>query len=132
MDYLELTQLIKKKQTRVEFSDDEILLALQEIEQVIKNYCSIPEIPEALKFTWCNMSVDLLLYQRESNTSPDDVLEVFDPSDISTIKIGDTSISLGDKYRSNARSRTLQSHVSNLDSIVTNYKAQLNMFRRIW
>lgn len=132
MDYLELTQLIKKKQTRVEFSDDEILLALQEIEQVIKNYCSIPEIPEALRFTWCNMSVDLLLYQRESNTSPDDVLEVFDPSDISTIKIGDTSISLGDKYRSNARSRTLQSHVSNLDSIVTNYKAQLNMFRRIW
>lgn len=132
MEYLELVRIIKQKQTKVEFSDSDILAALQEVEQVIKNYCLIPSVPEALKYTWCNMSIDLLLYNHEVNTTPDDVLNAFDPSDVSTIKVGDTSISLGDKYRSNARSRTLQSHQANLDDIVTNYKAQLNQFRRLW
>lgn len=132
MAYLELVKIIKQKQTKVAFTDDDILAALQEVEQVIKNYCSIPNVPDALRYTWCNMSIDLLLYNHEVNTSPNDVLEAFDPSDVSTIKVGDTSISLGDKYRNNARSRTLQSHQANLDAIVTNYKAQLNQFRRLW
>lgn len=132
MAYLELVKIIKQKQTKVAFTDDDILAALQEVEQVIKNYCSIPAVPDALRYTWCNMSIDLLLYNHEVNTTPNDVLEAFDPSDVSTIKLGDTSISLGDKYRSNARSRTLQSHQANLDAIVTNYKAQLNQFRRLW
>lgn len=132
MDYLELVKIIKQKQKKVTFSDEDILACLQEVEQVIKNYCRIPEVPVALKYTWCNMSIDLLLYNHEVNTTPNDVLEAFDPSDVSTIKIGDTSISLGDKYRSNARSRILQSHNSNLDDIVTNYRAQLNQFRRLF
>lgn len=132
MTYLELVGIIKQKQKKVTFTDDEILAALEEVEQVIKNYCSIPSVPDALRYTWCNMSIDLLLYNYDVNTTPDDVLEAFDPSDVSTIKVGDTSISLGDKYRSNARSRTLQSHQSNLDAVVTNYKAQLNQFRRLW
>lgn len=132
MTYLELVRIIKQKQKKVVFSDEDILSALEEVEQVIKNYCSIPDVPDALRFTWCNMSIDLLLYNYEVNTPPNDVLEAFDPSDVSTIKVGDTSITLGDKYRSNARSRTLQSHQSNLDAVVTNYKAQLNQFRRLW
>jgi len=132
MTYLELVRIIKQKQKKVTFTDDEILAALEEVEQVIKNYCSIPSVPDALRYTWCNMSIDLLLYNYEVNTTPDDVLEAFDPSDVSTIKVGDTSISLGDKYRNNVRSRTLQSHNANLDDIITNYKAQLNQFRRLW
>jgi hypothetical protein len=132
MDYLELVKIIKQKQKKVTVTDDDILACLKEVEQAIKNYCHIPEVPVALNYTWCNMSVDLLLYQHEVNTTPNDVLEAFDPSDVSTIKVGDTSISLGDKYRNNARSRTLQSHNSNLDDIVLNYRAQLNNFRRLW
>ena len=132
MTYLELVRIITQKQKKVTFTDDEILAALEEVEQVIKNYCSILSVPDALRYTWCNMSIDLLLYNYEVNTTPDDVLEAFDPSDVSTIKVGDTSISLGDKYRSNARNRTLQSHQANLDAVVTNYKAQLNQFRRLW
>lgn len=132
MDYLELSKIIKRKQTKIVFDENDIMLALQEVEQSIKNYCSIPEVPEALKFTWCNMSIDLLLYNHEINTTPDDVLEAFDPSDVSTIKVGDTSLSLGDKYRNNSRSRTLQSHNANLDDIIMNYKAQLNQFRRLF
>ena len=132
MEYLELVKIIKQKHKKVTFTDDDILAGLQEVEQAIKNYCSIPEVPVALRYTWCNMTIDLLLYNYETNTTPNDVLEAFDPSDVSTIKIGDTSISLGDKYRNNARSRILQSHNSNLDDIIMNYKAQLNRFRRLW
>lgn len=132
MDYLELVKIVKQKRTKVRFPDDDILLCLKEVEQAIKNYCSISEVPAALKYTWCNMSIDLLLYNYEVNTTPNDVLEAFDPSDVSTVKVGDTTITLGDKYRNNVRSRTLQSHNSNLDDIVMNYKAQLNQFRRLW
>lgn len=132
MEYLELVKIIKQKHKKVTFTDDDILAALKEVEQAIKNYCNIPKVPEALRYTWCNMSIDLLLYNYEVNTTPDDVLEAFDPSDVSTIKIGDTSISLGDKYRNNSRSRILQSHNANLDDIITNFRAQLNQYRRIW
>ena len=132
MDYLELVKIIKQKQRKVTFTDDDILSALKEVEQEIKNYCRIPSVPEALKYTWCNMSIDLLLYNHEVNTTPDDVLEAFDPSDVSSIRVGDTTISLGDKYRNNSRSRTLQSHNANLDDIITNFRAQLNRYRRIW
>ena len=132
MDYLELVKIIKQKHKKTTFLDDDIMLCLKEVEQAILNYCSIPAVPAALKYIWCNMSIDLLLYNYESNTTPNDVLETFDPSDVSTIKMGDTTFSLGDKYRNNARSRILQSHNSNLDDIVMNYKAQLNQFRRLW
>lgn len=132
MDYLELSTIIKRKRTKVVFDENDILLALQEVEQAIKNYCHIPEVPVALKYVWCNMSIDLLLYNYEVNTTPNDVLDAFDPSDVSTIKVGDTSISLGDKYRNNQRSRTLQSHNADLDKIVMNYTAQLNQFRRLF
>lgn len=132
MDYLELAKIIKQKHKKVTFTDEDILSGLQEIEQTIKNYCKIPSVPEALKYVWCNMTIDLLLYNHETNTTPDDVLEAFDPSDVSSIKVGDTTIALGDKYRNNVRSRTLQSHNANLDTIVMNYNAQLNQFRRLW
>lgn len=132
MDYLEMVNIIKQKQKKFSVADEDIVLCLKEVEQSIKNYCSIPTVPEALKYTWCNMSVDLLLYKYETNTVPNDVLDAFDPSDVSTIQLGDTKIMLGDKYRNNARSRTLQSHNANLDDIVMNYRAQLNQFRRLW
>lgn len=131
--YLEVIKIIKAKSNRLsaEFTDDEMLMGVKEVEQSIKNYCQIPEVPVQLIYIWANMAIDLLLFQLESNTTPDDVMDAFDPSDVSTIKMGDTSISLGDKYRSNQRSRTLQSHQANLDSLVMNYQSQLNQFRRL-
>lgn len=131
---LEVITLVKAKSDKIAevLDDSQMLMGVREVEQVIKNYCQIPTVPVQLVFTWANMVVDLLLYQIEVNTTPDDVMDAFDPSDVSTLKIGDTSISLGDKYRSNMRSRTLQSHQMNLDSLVMNYQFQLNQFRRIF
>lgn len=112
-------------------SDEEILMSIQEVEQSILNYCQIPRVPTQLHYVWANMCIDLILYLIEVNNTPEDPLDGLDVSDLSSVKIGDTSIYIGDKYRSNQRSRTLQSHNANLDEIVMNYTRQLNQFRRI-
>lgn len=135
--YQEVVAIVKAKNTRITnmtkggLTDDEILLNVKEVEQSILNYCQIPRVPAALHYVWANMSVDLSLYLIEMNHTPEDPLDGLDVSDLSSVKVGDTSIYIGDKYRSNQRSRTLQSHNANLDEIVMAYTKQLNQFRRI-
>ena len=135
--YLEVVKIVKAKNKRITdaekggLDDEAILLNVKEVEQSILNYCQIPRVPPQLHFVWANMSVDLLLFQIESNYTPEDPLDGLDVSDLSSVKVGDTSVYIGDKYRSNQRSRTLQSHNANLDEIVMNYTKQLNQFRRI-
>ena len=129
--------IVKSKNKRIVdlsnggLDDSQILLNIQEVEQSILNYCQIPRVPVALHFVWANMAVDLILYAIEMNNKPEDPLDALDVSDLSSVKIGDTSVFIGDKYRSNMRSRILQTHNANLDEIVMNYTKQLNQFRRI-
>lgn len=136
--YLDVVKIVKAKNKRITdmdnggLSDEEILLNVQEVEQTILNYCQIPRVPVQLNFVWANMSVDLILYLIEMNNKPEDPMDSLDVSDLSSVKIGDTSVFVGDKYRSNLRSRILQSHNANLDELVTNYTQQLNRFRRIY
>lgn len=135
--YLEVVNIVKAKNKRITnttnggLDDEAILLSVKEVEQSILNYCQIPRVPPQLHFVWANMSVDLILYLIEINNTPEDPLEGLDVSDLSSIKVGDTSVYIGDKYRSNQRSRILQSHNANLDEIVMGYTKQLNQFRRI-
>ena len=135
--YLEVVKIVKAKNKRITdmenggLNDEEILLNVKEVEQSILNYCQIPRVPSQLHYVWANMSVDLILYFIEMNNKPEDPLDGLDVSDLSSIKVGDTSVYIGDKYRSNIRSRTLQSHNANLDEIVMGYTKQLNQFRRI-
>lgn len=135
--YLEVVKIIKAKNKRITdmdrggLTDDEIMLNMLEVEQSILNYCQIPGVPPQLNFVWANMTVDLILFNIEMNNTPTDPLDGLDVSDLSSIKVGDTSVFVGDKYRSNLRSRILQSHNANLDEIVMNYTKQLNQFRRI-
>ena len=135
--YLEVMKIIKAKNKRITdmehggMTDDQIMLNMLEVEQSILNYCQIPGVPPQLNFVWANMAVDLILYNIEMNNTPEDPLDGLDVSDLSSIKVGDTSVFIGDKYRSNLRSRILQSHNANLDEILMNYTKQLNQFRRI-
>lgn len=136
--YLEVVKIVKAKNKRITdmqrggMSDEEILLNVKETEQSILNYCQIPRVPTQLHYVWANMCVDLILYLIEMNNTPEDPLEALDVSDLSSVKVGDTSVYVGDKYRSNLRSRILQSHNANLDEVVMNYTKQLNQFRRIF
>lgn len=135
--YLVVIKIVKAKNKRITdmenggLTDDKILMRVQEVEQSILNYCQIPRVPPALNFVWANMVVDLILYDIEMNNKPEDPLDAIDVSDLSSVKVGDTSVYMGDKYRSNLRSRILQSHNANLDEIVMSYTKQLNQFRRI-
>ena len=136
--YQELVRIVKLKNKRITdtkrggLDDEQILLIIKEVEQSIKNYCQIPRVPTQLHYVWANMAVDLTLYFIEVNNTPEDPMDGLDVSDLSSVKVGDTSVYIGDKYRSNQRSRTLQSHEANLDEIVMAYTKQLNQFRRIW
>ena len=124
-------EIVRAKIKDPAITELDIQLAINEVEEVIKNYCNIDTIPEALKFTWANMSVDLVRYQHESNISADDVLVGIDASDVSNLKIGDTQIAL--QGNNSERGKTLKSHRPNLDQIVMNNKQQLNRFRRmVW
>jgi hypothetical protein len=126
-----VNEIVRAKVKIEAITELDIQLAINEVEEVIKNYCNIDIIPDALKFTWANMSVDLVRYQYESNISADDVLAGIDASDISNLKIGDTQIAL--QGNNSERSKTLKSHRPNLDQIVMNNKEQLNKFRRmVW
>ena len=126
-----VNEIVRTKIKNEVITELDIQLAVNEVEEVIKNYCNIDTIPDALKFTWANMSVDLVRYQYESNISADDVLAGIDASDVSNLKIGDTQIAL--QGNNSERGKTLKSHRPNLDQIVMNNKQQLNRFRRmVW
>lgn len=126
-----VNEIVRTKIKNEAITELDIQLAVNEVEEVIKNYCNIDTIPDALKFTWANMAVDLVRYQYESNIGADDVLAGIDASDVSNLKIGDTQIAL--QGNNSERSKTLKSHRPNLDQIVMNNKQQLNRFRRmVW
>lgn len=126
-----VNEIVRAKIKDEAITELDIQLAVSEVEEVIKNYCSIDTIPDALKFTWANMAVDLIRYQYESNIGTDDVLAGIDVSDVSNLKIGDTQIAL--QGNNSERGRILKSHRPNLDQIVMNNKEQLNRFRRmVW
>lgn len=132
MDYDELTTIVQAKTVLKNHTTDAITLALAEVEQEIKNYCNISVVPVALKFTWCNMTVDLLNYEHEVNLDPATIDDSLDIGDAQTIKVGDTSIQMGGTSVSNPRKTSLKSHKANLDDVTMNYRSQLNRFRRLW
>ena len=137
MTVLEITLAkVKALVTSGAVTEVDVQLAIDEIELVIRNYCNIEEtsdIPEALSFTWANMAVDLLKYTYETNRADagaGGTTEV-DESEVSSLKIGDTQISLGGSGSASQRSRTLRSHAAVLDQLTMNHREQLNKFRRV-
>lgn len=137
MTVLEITLAkVKALVTSGAVTEVDVQLAIDEVELVIRNYCNIEEtsdIPEALSFTWANMTVDLLKYTYETNRADagaGGTTEV-DASEVSSLKIGDTQISLGGSGSASQRSRTLRSHVAVLDQLTMNHREQLNKFRRV-
>lgn len=105
---------------------------VDEVSQGVKNYCMIPNILMPMKYIVANICTDYILYDNELAKDINiDELDI-DPADLSSIKIGDLNIGLGDKYRSNMRKTFLNAHDFDLDKLILDYKSQLNRFRRIW
>lgn len=95
-------------------NDKDIILqfVLGDIKQIIKDYCHIKEVPEELNNTVLRMAIDL--YRNKNLGEEDSSL-----GSISSITEGDTSIS----YRSSATEFK--------DSLLNDYKAQLNRYRKL-
>ncbi len=96
-------------------------LALEETKEFIKNYCHLMTIPSEMNFVWANMAFDLL-QGAYIKTSSAEVIDSFKPCEIDSVSAGDMSFS---------RSGDSKAHKVDLDSLLLNYKDQLNQFRRV-
>ncbi|HDK7179214.1 TPA: phage head-tail connector protein [Clostridium botulinum] len=105
-----------KKLLGISLDDDskDFLLefALEDVEQIVKDYCHIKEIPKEINNTILKMAMDM--YRNENLGEEENSL-----GSISSISEGDTSIA----YRSSATEFK--------DSLIKDYKAQLNKYRKL-
>lgn len=92
----------------IEASDEKLLCFVKKAEALIKNYCSVLHIPEALFYTWMDMSVDL--YNLSINKTETD-------GKIASISEGNTSI-------------TFVSSKESEQTMLETYADTLNKFRR--
>ena len=110
--------LVSHKLRDNSISKDIICMAIEEAEQVIKNYCNLREVPTELAFTWANMACDIVKsYNAEETGEP--------------VNGGPASVSMGDTTVSISNSRSGTGHVVDLDGLIQNYREQLQKFRRV-
>lgn len=86
--------------------------ALEDVEQIVKDYCHIKEIPKELNTTVLKMAIDS--YRNENLGEEESSL-----GSISSITEGDTTVS----YRSAASEFK--------DTLIKDYKSQLNKYRKL-
>lgn len=84
---------------------------MENVEEIVKNYCNIPAVPDGLESTCYRMAMDLY---RAVGIGEADI-----PLFVSSIKEGDTTTSFGSKL-------SLLS-----GSILNDYKMQLNRYRKL-
>lgn len=106
-------------------AEDDFMLdfIISQEEQYIKNYCSISEIPQELRFCLIDMCVGRFLQHKKTTGGIDGFnLEAA----IESIKEGDTTVSF------NSNSPTDEQRLDSLISYLTRKnRAELNKFRRI-
>ena len=95
-------------------SKDAVLnFIIEDVEETIKNYCQIEEVPQGLINTAYRMAMDL--YRNENIGSEDCAL-----GSVSSITEGDTSTSFRQYADDNFK-----------DTVLKNYKPQLNRYRKV-
>lgn len=111
-----------------------LYLYIQEVEQVIINYCRIVRVPVQLRYVWANMVIDAANFQAERDYVPsgdgDKDKGITIDGVAKAIKVGDTTVEMS-VDSTKVESNILNSHKPNLDEVLLNYKAQLNQFRRL-
>ncbi|PCN42275.1 hypothetical protein B9C88_21485 [Brevibacillus laterosporus] len=97
--------------------DNKIKLYLRQVERKVKNHCNIEEIPEQLWEIVAEMVVQVLL-------SGDDSQIIEGSGAVKRVTRGDYTVEydVGSKVATTGAS---------LDDVLTNYKSQLNRFRRM-
>jgi len=99
---------------------------LDEVEQAICNYCNIDAVPWGLRYVWASMTVDYLRWWASQLPDAAGASSMAGRA-ITSISEGSVSIGLGDDGSTIASARNL---AGALDVVVTNYRDQLNKYRR--
>lgn len=110
-----MTQLEKlKRLLGIEDDSKDFILefAIERVEEVIKNYCNIKEIPTELNNTVISMTMEL--YRIENFGSEGEA------KDIKSIQVGDTTTTFESKSNKDTSKELLK-----------NYKAQIDPFRNL-
>lgn len=95
-------------------SKDVILeFVIADVEEIIKNYCHVDEMPDGLQNTGYRMAMDL--YRNENIGS-----ELAAVGSVSSITEGDTSTSFRQYVDDNFK-----------DTVLKNYKSSLNRYRKV-
>jgi hypothetical protein len=95
-----------------EATDAKLGFVLDNVMEIVRNYCNIDEIPKGLENTVVRMAVDLYRNERPGET---DV-----PQGVKSVTTGDTSTSFG-----------ITETEGYAESLLRDYKAQLNRYRRV-
>ena len=122
-----------------DIADADWLNVIERVEQKILNYCAIRKVPNALIYTWASMCVDYMRWWLASTENPDG--EQGDDDEeaqgkISSVKIGDTQVNYGESLSkvdgaAQTKAKAIAAHTPYLDSLLMNYKQDLNNFRRM-
>lgn len=93
--------------------DIQLTFIISDVEETITNYCNIKEVPKGLLNTSYRMAIDL--YRNENLGHEESAL-----GSVSSISAGDTSTSFKQSVDDSFK-----------DSLLKNYKPQLNRYRKL-
>lgn len=93
--------------------DTAVAFAMASAEEMILNYCNIDTVPEGLQYTSCRMAI--ALYRNENTGHEENAL-----GSVSSITAGDTTTSFNASVDESFK-----------ESLLNDYKPQLNRYRRV-
>lgn len=101
--------------------DDLIDLYIDAVEEAIRNYCHVAEVPDGLKHTWAAMAASALQAEQMEILFPGAV-----PAEEYEIKVGDTTVK-----PVKAAARPALPTLAIVDKLVFDYTAQLRAYRKL-
>lgn len=136
----DIVRVVKQKLgDRVEITDENIDMYVDEARQEILNYCHINEVPYVLKYTWANIATDyILLYSPEGiaageNGGSDEESDV-SSANITSVSVGGINVSLSTDKNNSAATDIVAANKQaaiQMSEFIRDYAKQLQVFRRL-
>ena len=102
-----------------------------EIGYRILHYCNISDMPDDLLYTWAAMTIELLRMMEGSNAHLFGDNALTEEDAVNSIKLGDTTVSIGGKTATIASKTGGGTPKDILDSVVRQYRFDLIHYRRM-
>lgn len=116
----------------IQWSNENIQIVLDEVDQFIKTYCQINSIPKEMDYIRANLVVDYIRYLNANDPTKEKDVEInVDPKVGALTYITSGAVSYGFASNSTGKNSIANAHTSDLDELLNNYKSQLNKFRRV-